>query len=114
MSKDFFSNVTTLAQPGDRVRWRDFQHTRCLGWDESYGLGPFEVLRVVDRSSDKIPPGLVLNTKHGEREISSVWFTLEPETDHAGHVPAGLSAIGTGFRRNSRRELNACSQPQTR
>jgi hypothetical protein len=38
------------------------------------GLGPFEVVRVVDRSDDGIPPGAVLRTDRGEREINTVWL----------------------------------------
>lgn len=72
-----------LPQPGDRVCWRDIRHAQCLGWDKSYGPGPFEVVRIVDHTAQEIPPGIVVNTRLGEREINSVWLVLVDEPKEA-------------------------------
>lgn len=79
------TTVTLMPRPGSLVRWRDLRHVHILGWDECYGLGPFEVVRMVDHSADEIPPGVVLRTKLGEREINSVWLTIAGEP---GEIPA--------------------------
>lgn len=71
-----------LAWRGCLVRWRDPRHAQCLGWDEWYGPGPFEVVRVVDHTAEDLPPGLVLKTRLGEREVNSVWFV--PAGEQAG------------------------------
>jgi hypothetical protein len=60
------------------VRWRDPHHVHCLDWDEWYGSGPFEV----DHAAEGLPPGLVLKTRLGEREVNSVWLVAVSE--HAG------------------------------
>jgi hypothetical protein len=68
-----------LPPLGRKVRWRDPRHARALGWEEAYGPGPFEVVRVVDKSRQGIPPAVVVRTRLGEREINQVWLTAVEE-----------------------------------
>src|SRR5215475_4269606 len=68
-----------LLRPGQKVRWRDPRHARALGWEEAYGPGPFEVVRVVDKSRQGIPPAVVVKTRRGEREINEVWLAPADE-----------------------------------
>ena len=49
-------------QPSQKVQWRHLRHARALGWVDALGLGPFEVVRVVDKSHQGLPHGLVLQT----------------------------------------------------
>lgn len=76
-----YPTIPHLPNPGSLVHWRDLRHARCLGWEQTYGPGPFEVVHVVDRTSEEIPPGIVLKTRLGHREINSVW--LVNDGDHA-------------------------------
>lgn len=91
---DAVSFFASLPQPGSWVCWRDARHARCLGWDESYGTGPFKVIRVVDRAAQGIPPGLVLNTKVGERELNSVWFVPKSVSHQGGYFDLKEQAGG--------------------
>jgi hypothetical protein len=70
-----------LPPPAPKVRWRDPRHARALCWEDAYGPGPFEVVRVVDKSPQGIPPAVVVKTRLGDREINEVWLTAanEPE-----------------------------------
>ena len=75
---DAGTNPTPTPRPpraGDLVRWKDGRHARALGWADSYGPGPFVVLRVVDKTHLGIPACVVLRTRLGEREINQVWLT---------------------------------------
>jgi hypothetical protein len=76
------------TRPGQKVRWRDALHARAWGWEEIFGPGPFEVVRIVDRCDHGLGRDLVLQTELGEREIPEVWLTLaeEPGAD-AGDRP---------------------------
>jgi hypothetical protein len=67
-----------LPCPGQKVCWRDRQHALAIGWLAAYGPGPFEVVRVVDKSHLDIPPAVVVRTNLGEREINLVWLVGEP------------------------------------
>jgi hypothetical protein len=78
------NTASNLPRPGQRVRWRDVRHARALGWLDALGPGPFEVVRVVDHADVGLPPGVVLKTQFGEREINTVW--LAPA---AGGQPGG-------------------------
>jgi hypothetical protein len=71
-----------LSRPGQKVRWRDPHQARAWGWADALGAGPFEVLRLVDRGEQGLPPGLVLHTALGEREVNAVW--LEPAAGPGG------------------------------
>jgi hypothetical protein len=51
-------------------------HARAWGWEEIFGAGPFEVLRVVDKCDHGLGSDLVLQTELGEREIPAVWLAL--------------------------------------
>ncbi len=66
--------TSNLPRPGQLVRWRDVRHARALGWLDALGPGPFEVVRVVDHAGLGLPPGVVLKTRFGEREINTVWL----------------------------------------
>jgi hypothetical protein len=73
--------MPVLPCPGQKVRWRDLRHARALCWAEILGSGPFEVVRIVDKSEQGLAAGLVLRTQIGEREISEVWLELAPELE---------------------------------
>jgi hypothetical protein len=75
-----------LPRPGEEVRWRQPWHANVLGWLESYGPGPFPVVRLVDKSELGLPAGVVVMTKLGEREINVVWLAA------VGEPEAGTSA----------------------
>jgi hypothetical protein len=68
--------MPTLPRPGQKVRWRDPEHAHAIGWLDAYGAGPFEVVRIVDKSDQDLPAGVVLLTWLGEREINEVWLAL--------------------------------------
>jgi hypothetical protein len=78
------------------------------------------VIRVVDHAAEGLPPGIVLKTRLGEREINSVWLVSVEETETEKEVqiandkPRAFEAAGTGKGHRSRREFHACSEPQTR
>jgi len=72
-----------LPQPGEFVRWRNPRHAKSQWWDETYGPGPFEVVRVVDHSDEDLRHGIIVKTKLGERNVNEVWLAL---------VGTGLSA----------------------
>jgi hypothetical protein len=76
----------TLPRPGTKVRWRDPLHARAWGWEEIFGPGPFEVVRIVDKCDHGLGLDLVLQTELGEREIPVVWLTPaeEPAEDFTG------------------------------
>jgi hypothetical protein len=73
--------MAVLPRPGEKVWWRDLRHARALCWAEILGPGPFEVLRIVDKSEQGLAAGLILRTQIGEREISEVWLELAPEQE---------------------------------
>jgi hypothetical protein len=73
--------MPVLPRPGQKVCWRDLRHARALCWTDILGVGPFEVIRTVDRSTQGLAAGLVLRTQIGEREISEVWLALVPEQE---------------------------------
>jgi hypothetical protein len=75
-----------LPRPGQQVRWRDPLHARACGWEALLGPGPFEVVRVVDKSQLGLAAGLVVRTGLGEREIPEVWLAVadEPVDDPGG------------------------------
>jgi hypothetical protein len=66
-----------LARPGQKVRWRCPRHARAIGWLDAHGPGPFEVVGLVDKSHQGIPPAVVVRTGLGEREINAVWLAAE-------------------------------------
>ena len=68
--------ATSLPRPGQMVCWRDPRHAQALGWLHGYGPGPFEVVRIVDKADLGIPPGVVVKTKLGDRDINEVWLAL--------------------------------------
>jgi hypothetical protein len=76
MATAFPEPMTHLPQPGQRVRWRNPDHVRWLGWEEAFGHGPFEVVGLIDHAAQDIPSGVVLRTRSGEREINEVWLEL--------------------------------------
>jgi hypothetical protein len=65
-----------LPRPGQQVRWRNPQDARGGGWQDVFGPGPFEVVRIVDHSDLGLATGVVVRTALGEQEISEVWLTL--------------------------------------
>jgi hypothetical protein len=65
-----------LPRPGQKVRWRDPGCARASGLEKVFGPGPFEVVRMVDKSNQGLALGLVLRTKMGEWEVSEVWLAL--------------------------------------
>ena len=83
-----------LPPLGPKVRWRDPRHARALCWEEAYGPGPFEVVRVVDKSRQGIPPAVVVKTRLGEREINEVWLAPADEPGPGeGYSPDVLLAL---------------------
>jgi hypothetical protein len=83
-----------LPPPAHKVRWRDPRHARALGWEDAYGPGPFEVVRVVDQSPQGIPPAVVVKTRLGEKEINQVWLTAVDEPGPSeGYSPDVLLAL---------------------
>jgi hypothetical protein len=79
--------------PGELVRWRCSRHAKAIGWADAFGTGPFLTLRVVDRSTDGIPCGVVVQTRRGEREINEVWLALDGES-----ADARRPAVCEGYR----------------
>lgn len=71
--------MPALPCPGQKVCWRDLRHARALCWADILGPGPFEVVRILDKSEHGLAAGLVLRTQIGEREVSEVWLELAPE-----------------------------------
>jgi hypothetical protein len=65
-----------LPRPDQKVRWRDPPHARLAGWEDIFGAGPFQVVRLVDHSNQGLASGVVLQTNVGEWEISEVWLAL--------------------------------------
>jgi CheY-like chemotaxis protein len=83
-----------LPHPGQRVRWRDTRHAHAIGWLYTYGPGPFEVLRVVERGAREIPAGVVLRTDLGEREVNEVWLALDgPADEDRARSTRGLDVL---------------------
>ena len=66
-----------LPRPGQKVRWRCTRHARAIGWLDAHGPGPFEVVGLVDKSRQGVPPAVVVRTGLGEREINVVWLAAE-------------------------------------
>ncbi len=66
--------VNLPLRPGQLVAWRNMQQVRAFGWVDAYGPGPFVVVRVVDRSSQELPAGLLLRTPEGVREVNALWL----------------------------------------
>jgi hypothetical protein len=66
-------------QAGEWVRWRNPVDASQLGWEQSYGPGPFEVVAVVDRTAEGIPQGVIVQTQLGAREINALWLVLVDE-----------------------------------
>ena len=83
-----------LPRPGQRVRWFDPPHARACGWEAVFGPGPFEVVRVVDRSDQGLAAGLLLRTEVGEAEISEVWLALADGPE--GGTGSGTQTAGEG------------------
>ena len=61
-------------QPGQYVRWRDPCQAHAIGWDDLFGPGPFEVVRLLDKRPLDIPAAVILMTRRGEWEINAVWL----------------------------------------
>jgi hypothetical protein len=78
-----------LAQPGQKVCWRNPGQARACGWEAVFGPGPFVVVRSVDHSEYGLATGLVLRTAIGEREIYEVWMTPADEAKGES-VPSGF------------------------
>jgi hypothetical protein len=68
-----------LSQPAQKVHWRDPQKARAWGWEDLFGPGPFEVVRMVDKSAHGLAAGLIVRTRLGEQEIPEVWLALADE-----------------------------------
>jgi hypothetical protein len=75
-----------LPRPGQKVCWRDPGSVQASGWEEVFGPGPFEVVRMVDKSDRGLAAGLILRTKMGEWEIPEVWLAI---ADGEGTGPGG-------------------------
>jgi hypothetical protein len=74
-----------LPEPGQQVHWRCHRHAHALGWAHAYGPGPFPVVRVVDKSQQALPAGVVVRTLLGEREINEVWLALPRGQEGSRH-----------------------------
>ena len=82
-----------LPCPGQWVRWRQPWHAHAIGWADAYGPGPFEVVRVVDKSGQGIPAAVVLKTDLGDREVNTVWLDLEDDLGWQGYDQETLTAL---------------------
>jgi hypothetical protein len=81
-----------LPRPGQKVRWRDPLHARAWGWEDVFGPGPFEVVRIVDQCDHGLGVDFVLQTELGEREIPEVWLALAEELqEDTGDRPGRLT-----------------------
>jgi hypothetical protein len=72
--------MPTLPRAGQKVRWRDPQNARASGWEDVFGSGPFEVVRMVDNHDRGLATGIVLRTNLGDWEISEVWLAVADPT----------------------------------
>jgi len=70
-----------LAQPGQKVRWRNLGQARAWGWEAVFGPGPFEVVQIVDHSKHGLAKGLVLPTLVGKHEVPEVWLAAADAPD---------------------------------
>jgi len=89
----------TLPRPGEKVRWRQPEHAHALGWAFALGTGPFEVVRVVDKSEPGIPAAAVLKTNLGEREVNTVWLAPYSDTSRQSYDLDTLTALLDGLER---------------
>jgi hypothetical protein len=71
--------MPALPRAGQKVCWRHPLQARACGWEDLFGPGPFEVVRLVDHSAHGLATGLVLLTNLGEQEIDEVWLALAEE-----------------------------------
>jgi hypothetical protein len=78
-----------LPRPGQKVRWRDPRRARAWGWGAAFGLGPFEVVGIINRSDQGLATGLVLRTRLGDQEVSEVWLAPDGGCPPDQTIPAG-------------------------
>ncbi len=71
-----FHLMPELPRPGQKVRWRDSGNARRSGWVDLFGPGPFEVVRVVDKSDRGLAADLLVRTRLGGQVIPEVWLAL--------------------------------------
>jgi hypothetical protein len=70
-----------LPQPDQKVRWRNPAYAQKCGWEDLFGPGPFEVVRIVDHGKYGLARGLVLLTGMGKCEVPEVWLALADGPD---------------------------------
>ena len=85
--------MSKVPEAGQWVRWRQPRHAYAIGWADAYGPGPFEVVRVVDKSGQGIPAAVVLKTDLGDREVNTVWLDLEDDLGWQGYDQETLTAL---------------------
>lgn len=65
-----------LPCTGEKVCWRNLNDARAQCWEAVFGPGPFEVVRVVDKTGYGLPAGFIVETNLGNWEINEVWLKL--------------------------------------
>jgi hypothetical protein len=76
-----------LPRPGQKVCWRNPEQARAFGWVALFGPGPFEVVRLVNKSTHGLAAGLAVLTRLGEREIPEVWLALAEDLENGTGPP---------------------------
>jgi hypothetical protein len=85
-----------LPRPGQKVHWRDPGCARTSGWEDLFGPGPFEVVRLVVESGQGLASSLILRTKIGEWEINEVWLALADGEGIGGPGPTNQGSLSLG------------------
>lgn len=75
------TRMPKLPWPGQKVCWRNPQQARGYGWEDVFGTGPFDVVRLVDHCKDGLTTGLVLRTKLGEWEVDEIWLAMTDDEE---------------------------------
>ncbi len=85
-----------LPHPGQKVRCRDFRNAHRSGWVDLFGPGPFEVVRIVDKSDRGLAADLVVQTRLGGKVIPEVWLELADGEEIGGPGPTSNGSISLG------------------
>lgn len=75
-----------LPRADQKVCWRDPQQAHAWGWVAVFGIGPFDVVRLEDKSGQGSPTGIILQTELGEQEINEIWLALADESENGSSI----------------------------
>jgi hypothetical protein len=67
-------NIGATKRALPTTAFRACEQGLAFGWVDAYGPGPFEVIRVVEKVSQGILPGVIVKTRLGLREINQLWL----------------------------------------